>query len=251
MPFLNPNFFYDHIVSHHGHFHLFFQKFIEFFENITHCHLTSPGAVWFCFSQGRFFQGKTYLGVPYWFSQNFLQKFFRIFLKKSHLGLKKNIMKEKSEKKLKIFFCNILFFRFFPLVPQGRFFPALYGFFFRFFFHYKLNCELWFFFNPMWDFIKNKSEKILKKILRKSIGGTLTWKNLPWGTKGKNLRIFFFKIFFFQKFFFDHHTLKIHTIPGDHVTTRDWNSIQYLVVLKKIPKFFFFSNFFFKTFFSQ
>ena len=104
MPFLNPNFFYDHIVSHHGHFQLFSQKFIEFFENITHCHLTSPGAVWFCFSQGRFFQGKTYLGVPYWFSQNFLQKFFRIFLKKSHLGLKRNIMKEKSEKKLKIFF---------------------------------------------------------------------------------------------------------------------------------------------------
>ena len=38
------------------------------------------------------------------------------------------------------------------------------------FFHYKLNCALWIFFNPMWDFIKNKSEKILKKILRKSIG---------------------------------------------------------------------------------
>ena len=27
------------------------------------------------------------------------------------------------------------------------------------------------FFDPLWDFIKNKSEKILKKILRKSIGG--------------------------------------------------------------------------------
>ena len=34
-----------------------------------------------------------------------------------------------------------------------------------------VNCD---FFYPMWDFIKNKSEKILKKILRKSIGGTLT-----------------------------------------------------------------------------
>ena len=39
--------------------------------------------------------------------------------------------------------------------------------------------------------------------------------------KKKNQRIFFF--FFFL--FFDHNTLKIHTIPGDHVITRDWNSI--------------------------
>ena len=80
---------------------------------------------------------------------DFLRIFFRIFpeffLKKSHLGLKKNIMKEKSEKKLKIFFFKIFFFRFFPLVPQGRFFqvrvPSM-DFFSDFFFHYKLNCEL-------------------------------------------------------------------------------------------------------------
>ena len=36
-------------------------------------------------------------------------------------------------------------------------------FFFRFFSHYI-------FFNPKWDFFKKNSEKILKKILRKSIG---------------------------------------------------------------------------------
>ena len=124
MPFLNPNFFYDHIVSHHGHFQLFSQKFNEFFENITHCHLTSPGAVWFCFSQGRFFQGKTYLGVPYWFSQNFLQNFFRILLEKVPLGIEKKYNERKIWKKLKILFFKIFFFRFFPLVPQGRFFQV-------------------------------------------------------------------------------------------------------------------------------
>ena len=140
MPFLNPNFNYDHIVSHHGHSHLFFQKFIEFFENITHCHLTSPGAVWFCFSQGRFFQGKTYLGVPYWFSQNFLQKFFRIFLKKSHLGLKRNIMKEKSGKKLKIIFfkkkTQIFSFGLPREVFSGKGVPKekIWDFYFKFFF---------------------------------------------------------------------------------------------------------------------
>ena len=134
MPFLNPNFFYDHSVSHHGHFHLFFQKFIEFFENITHCHLTSPGAVWFCFSQGRFFQGKTYLGVPYWFSQNFLQNFFRIFFEKVPLGIEKKYNERKIWKKIENnFFQKIFFSRFFPLVPQGRFFQALWIFFQIFF----------------------------------------------------------------------------------------------------------------------
>ena len=97
-------FFYDHSVSHRGCLHLSFWKFIEFFENISYCHLTSPGAVWFCFSQGRFFQGKTYLGVPYWFSQNFLQNFFRIFFEKVPLGIEKKynerkIWKKKFEKK--------------------------------------------------------------------------------------------------------------------------------------------------------
>ena len=67
-----------------------------------------------------------------------------VFEKVPH-GIEKNIMKEKSEKKLKIFFFQIFFFRFFPLVPQGRFFqvrvPSM-DFFSDFFFHYKLNCEL-------------------------------------------------------------------------------------------------------------
>ena len=139
MPFLNLIFFYDHSVLHYGHTHGFFQKFIEFFENPVHFRRSKSKTVWFCFSQGRFCQGKTYLGVPYWFSQNFLQNFFRFFLKKSKLGLKKNIMKEKSEKKLKIIF----FSRFFPLVPQGRFFqvrvPSM-DFFSDFFF--IIICEL-------------------------------------------------------------------------------------------------------------
>ena len=87
------------------------------------------------------------------------------------------------------------FFRFFPLVPQGRFFQVrvppidFFRFFFRFFFHYWLNSEFWIFQFQVELYQKEKNlKKNLKKSMWNSIGGTLTWKNLPWGTKGKNLK---------------------------------------------------------------
>ena len=60
------------------------------------------------------------------------------------------------------------------------------------------------FFDPLWDFIKNKSEKILKKILRKSIGGTLSWKTYLGGPKEKIWKKIFEKKYFqfFFRFFF-------------------------------------------------
>ena len=91
-----------------------------------------------------FFREKPTLGYPIDFLRIFFRIFSEFFLKKSHLGLKKNIMKEKSEKKLKIIFFKIFFSDFFLWSPKVGFSGKgpLYGFFFRFFFHYKLNCEL-------------------------------------------------------------------------------------------------------------
>ena len=63
--------------------------------------------------QGRFFRK----GSPYWFSQNFLQNFSRIFFEKVPLGIEKSIMKEKSLKKLKIFFFKKFFFQIFSFGP--------------------------------------------------------------------------------------------------------------------------------------
>ena len=65
------------------------------------------------------------------------------------------------------------------------------------------------FFDPLWDFIKNKSEKFLKKILRKSIGGPFPEKPTLGDQRKKsekkkfekNYFQFFFKIFLSLYFF--------------------------------------------------
>ena len=121
MPLLNPNFFYDHSVSHYGHKHFLFRNLWNFLKiqvilvGVSRKQCDSA----FFNGQGRF--PKTYLGVPkekIWYIYIF---FFKTF-KKSFLLYKPFILKLFYGKLFffQIFFSDF-FFRFFPLVPQGRF----------------------------------------------------------------------------------------------------------------------------------
>ena len=121
------------------------------------------------------------------FEKKIFSIFFQIFLSlyffQSQVGLfQKKIWKNSEENSEKINRGTLSWKTYLggpkEKIWKKKFEKNYFQFFLRFFFHYI-------FFNPKWDFFKKNSGKILKKILRKSIGGTLTWKKPTLGDQRK------------------------------------------------------------------
>ena len=64
-----------------------------------------------------------------------------------------------------------------------------------------------------------------KKSGKKSIEGTLTWKNLPWGTKGKNLKKKIWKKLF-SIFFKDFSFIIFFSIPSGTFSKKFWKNSE-------------------------
>ena len=121
------------------------------------------------------------------FEKNYFQFFFKIFLSlyffQSQVGLFQKKFWKNSEENSEKINRGTLSWKTYLGGPKEKIWKKnlkkiIFNFFLRFFFHYI-------FFNPKWDFFKKNSGKILKKILRKSIGGTLTWKKPTLGDQRK------------------------------------------------------------------